>query len=146
MGAEMNIVIASDHAGLTMKRQVVEFVHFKGHTVRDLGTDDPDSVDYPDFAHELASIIEAGSADLGILVCGTGIGMSMAANRHIGVRAAVCTNVFMATATRKHNDANVLCLGERVIGAGTAEAIVEAFLDTAFEGGRHERRVNKIEC
>jgi ribose 5-phosphate isomerase B len=141
----MNVVIASDHAGLNMKRQLVEFVHAKGHTVRDLGTDDPESVDYPDYAHELASIIKSGSSDLGILVCGTGIGMSMAANRHIGVRAAVCTNVFMARATRQHNDANVLCLGERVLGGGTAEAIVEAFLDTSFEGGRHERRVTKID-
>jgi len=139
------ILIASDHAGFRLKRQLVEFLSDRGETPLDLGVEDDHSVDYPDYAHRLASAIEAGEADRGILICGTGLGMSMSANRHPGIRAALCHDAYTAEYARRHNDANVLCLGGRVLGPGVAEQIVEIFLDTAFEGGRHQRRVDKIE-
>jgi ribose 5-phosphate isomerase B len=139
------IVIASDHAGVELKRQIVELIGTGGRQVRDLGPADTSSVDYPDFAHAVASAVAAGEADAGILICGTGIGMSLAANRHRGVRAALCHDAFTAEMARRHNDANVLCLGARVTGAGVAEQVVELFLDTPFEGGRHQRRVALIE-
>jgi len=139
------ILIASDHAGFRLKRQLVEFLSDRGETTLDLGVEDDHSVDYPDYAHRLASAIEAGEADRGILICGTGLGMSMSANRHPGIRAALCHDAYTAEYARRHNDANVLCLGGRVLGPGVAEQIVEIFLDTAFEGGRHQRRVDKIE-
>jgi len=139
------IVIASDHGGFILKEEIKKFLIEKKHDVRDLGTSSPDSVDYPDFAHKLAGALERGEAGTGILVCGSGIGMAMAANRHRGIRAAVCTNEYMAAMARKHNDANVLCLGERVVGVDLARSIVTAFLETGFEGGRHQRRVEKIE-
>jgi ribose 5-phosphate isomerase B len=139
------IVIASDHAGVEFKRQIVELIRVGGREVRDLGPADTSSVDYPDFAHAVAGAVAAGEADVGILICGTGIGMSVAANRHRGVRAALCHDAYTAEMARRHNDANVLCLGARVTGGGVAEQIVELFLDTPFEGGRHQRRVDLIE-
>jgi ribose 5-phosphate isomerase B len=139
------IVIASDHGGFILKEAIKKFLAEQKYDVQDLGTSSPDSVDYPDFAHRLAGAMERREADMGILVCGSGIGMAMAANRHRGIRAAVCTNEYMAAVARKHNDANVLCLGERVVGVDLARAIVTAFLHNDFEGGRHERRVEKIE-
>ncbi len=139
------IVIASDHAGVELKAEVSEFIRSQGHELRDLGPQDTTSVDYPDFAHALARIIEAGEARMGVLICGTGIGMSLAANRHPGVRAALCHDAFTAEMARLHNDANVLCLGARVIGAGVALQMVGIFLATAFEGDRHQRRVDLIE-
>ncbi|HOC42853.1 MAG TPA: ribose 5-phosphate isomerase B [Thermoanaerobaculales bacterium] len=139
------IVLASDHAGVGLKAEVVRLLEARGEEYRDLGPFDDASVDYPEYAHLLAAEITAGRADRGVLVCGTGIGMSMAANRHPGIRAAVCHDAYTAEMARRHNDANVLCMGGRVIGAGVALQIVEVFLDTAFEGGRHQRRAGLIE-
>lgn len=140
----LRIAIGSDHAGLQMRAAIREHLSAAGHEVDDRGTEGSASVDYPDFAAKVAAAVRDGDADLGVLVCGTGIGMSMAANRIKGVRAAVCTHELTARMTRAHNDANVLCLGERVIGIGTALAIVDAFVAAEFEGGRHARRVDKI--
>jgi ribose 5-phosphate isomerase B len=139
------IVIASDHAGVDLKARIVELVREAGCDARDLGPADTASVDYPDFAHEVARAVTTGLAKAGILICGTGIGMSMAANRHPGVRAALCHDAFTAEMARRHNDANVLCVGARVVGVGVAEQMVKIFLGTDFEGDRHQRRINKIE-
>lgn len=136
------IAIASDHGGVNYKKAIQE--KFSDIDWLDLGTNGSDSVDYPDFGHALADKIKSGDVDTGILICGTGIGISIAANRHAHIRAALCTDTTMARLTRAHNDANVLALGERIIGLEAAFDIVEAFLNTEFEGGRHERRVNKI--
>jgi ribose 5-phosphate isomerase B len=138
------LIIGSDHAGLALKRELAGVATELGYEVRDVGTHTSDSCDYPDYAHQVASAVAAGEG-LGLLVCGTGLGMSMAANRHAGVRAAVCGDVFSASMTRQHNDANVLCIGARVVGGGLAGAILKAFLGAGFEGGRHARRVNKID-
>jgi len=139
------IVLASDHAAIGLKDELVRVLRARGEAFRDLGPSDDSSVDYPDFAHLLVREILDGRARQGILICGTGIGMSMAANRHPGIRAALCHDAYTAGMARRHNDANVLCLGARVIGSGVADQIVEVFLDTDFEGGRHQRRVAKIE-
>ena len=139
------IVIASDHAGVDLKAQIIRVVEESGRRVRDLGPADQSSVDYPDFAHLVAEAVAGGEAQMGILICGTGIGMSMSANRHPGVRAALCHDAFTAEMARRHNDANVLCMGARVLGVGVAEQITRVFLDSEFEGGRHQRRVEKIE-
>ena len=139
------IVIASDHAGVELKARLLDVVRDAGREVRDLGPFDMQSVDYPDFAHRVGDAVASGEADIGILICGTGIGMSMSANRHPGVRAALCHDAFTAEMARRHNNANVLCMGGRVTGAGVAEQIVRIFLDTPFEGGRHLRRVEKID-
>jgi len=139
------IVIASDHAGVQVKAAVVDRLRAAGLAVDDLGPDATDSVDYPDYAHRVAARVADGTAARGILICGTGLGMSMSANRHPGVRAAVCHDAFTAAMARRHNDANVLCLGARVLGPGVIEQVVDVFLATDFEGGRHQRRVAKIE-
>ena len=139
------IVIASDHAGVELKALLVERIRAGGHDIDDLGPADTNSVDYPNFAHAVATAVASGEAGRGILICGTGIGMSMAANRHPGVRAALCHDAYTAEMARLHNDANVLCIGARVIGGGVAEQMVEIFLATVFEGGRHQGRVNLIE-
>jgi ribose 5-phosphate isomerase B len=139
------ILIASDHAGPELKGRLTALLEARGYAHRDLGVFSEESVDYPDLAHQVASGVAGGEATMGILVCGTGIGMSMAANRHRGVRAALCHDVFTAEMARRHNDANLLCLGARVLDPATAERIVEVFLTTAFEGGRHQRRIDKIE-
>ncbi len=139
------IAIASDHAGLDLKRHLREALLAGGHVVQDLGTDDSASVDYPDYAHRVSEEVLSGRAEIGVLVCGTGIGMSMAANRHPGIRAAVCTDAFTAEMARRHNDANVLCLGGRVVGPGVAEQVARVFVATPFDGGRHQRRVVKID-
>lgn len=140
-----NVLIAgSDHAGLALKRELTKLATELGYEVRDVGTHTSDSTDYPDYAHQVASAVAAGEG-LGLLVCGTGIGMSMAANRHAGVRSALCGDVFSAAQARQHNDANILCIGARVVGPGLASEILKAFLGASFEGGRHERRVQKIE-
>jgi len=140
----MKIALGSDHAGLTLKREVGEALRALGHTVEDLGAFEAVSVDYPDFAGKVARAVRDHTSDLGVLICGTGIGMSITANKFRGIRAALCHTEFEARMTRAHNDANVLCLGERVVGAGVGRAIAEAFVGTAFEGGRHARRVQKI--
>jgi len=138
------LIVGSDHAGLELKRELLGVAAELGYEVVDIGTHTSDSTDYPDYAHQVASAVARGEG-LGLLVCGTGLGMSMAANRHAGVRAAVCGDVFSASMTRQHNDANLLCIGSRAVGAGLAAEILKAFLNASFEGGRHERRVNKIE-
>ncbi|MBD3856851.1 MAG: ribose 5-phosphate isomerase B [Acidobacteria bacterium] len=139
------VVIASDHAGVDLKARIVELIGEAGHEVRDLGPEDTTSVDYPDYAHAVAESVAAGEAERGILICGTGIGMSLAANRHPQVRAALCHDAFTAEMARRHNDANVLCIGARSTGPGVAEQMVRIFLETDFEGGRHQRRVDLIE-
>lgn len=138
------LAIGSDHAGLELKRSLIEELRKRGIEVRDFGTNTSDSCDYPDFAHALCHAVEAGEAERGVLVCGTGVGMSIAANRHAGIRAVVCSEPLSARMSRRHNDANVLCLGARVVGPDTAVDILDAFLSAPFEGGRHERRVAKI--
>ncbi len=140
------IGVGCDHAGLELKRGLVAELEKRGLQVRDFGTDSGDSCDYPDFAHALAQGIERGEIALGLLVCGTGVGMAIAANRHPGVRAVVCSETFSARMAREHNDANVLCLGARVIGAGVAAEVLDAFLSASFAGGRHAGRVAKIEA
>ena len=140
----MKIAIASDHAGVELKTELNKLLAERQIDSRDLGTYTNASVDYPDFASQVARQVARGEADLGVLICGTGIGMSIVANKHRGVRAAVCTCELEARMARAHNDANVLCLGERIIGPGLAREILGAFLDTRFEGGRHQRRVDKI--
>ena len=139
------IVIASDHAGVDLKARILEYLRDRGYEMCDLGPPDSSSVDYPDFGHKVAAAVIAGEAKAGILICGTGIGMSMTANRHSGVRAALCHDAFTAEMARRHNDANVLCMGARVIGGGVAEQVAGVFLSTSFEGGRHQRRVDLIE-
>jgi ribose 5-phosphate isomerase B len=139
------IVIASDHAGVELKARIVELIGEAGHEVRDLGPRGTASVDYPVFAHAVAEALAAGEAERGVLICGTGIGMSMAANRHPRVRAALCHDAFTVEMARRHNDANVLCIGARSTGPGVAEQIVRIFIETSFEGGRHQRRIEKIE-
>lgn len=139
------IALGADHAGLPLKNEVRKILESLGVAFEDYGTQDEQSVDYPDFAHRVARAILDGKADLGILVCGTGVGMSIAANRHEGIRAVVCSEVFSARMAREHNDANILCFGARVIGPGTARDLVEAFLTTTHAGGRHTKRVEKIE-
>jgi ribose 5-phosphate isomerase B len=139
------IIVGADHAGIELKRDLSRVAEELGYEVVDLGTHTNECTDYPDYAHQVASAVSRGEG-LGLLVCGTGIGMSMAANRHPGVRAALCGDVFSASMSRKHNDANVLCIGSRVVGAGLAAEILKAFLGASFEGGRHERRVKKIDA
>jgi ribose 5-phosphate isomerase B len=140
----MKIAIASDHAGLELKADLVTVLKEKGHHAQDFGTHSGDSVDYPDFASQVARAVQKGDCDLGVLICGTGVGMSIVANKYRGVRAALCHTEFEARAARGHNDANVLCMGQRVMGSGVAASVMEAFLGGKFEGGRHERRVQKI--
>ena len=143
--AVQRIALAADHAGVDLKKVLAAELEQAGHQVQDLGTHESARCDYPDFAHALASVVASGEADKGVLVCGTGVGMSMAANRHEGVRAVVCSEPLSARMSRAHNDANVLCLGQRVIGVDTAREILRAFLSTDYEGGQHADRVAKIE-
>jgi len=138
-------VIASDHGGYSLKEEVKAFLISRGNSVIDLGTTSAASVDYPDFASLVARALLDGKADLGILICGTGIGMSISANKYDGIRAAVVHDCYTAEMSRRHNNANIITFGGRVIGIGVAESIVEAWLNASFEGGRHERRLAKIE-
>lgn len=138
------IAVACDHAGYDLKRALVEELSLLGYEVLDLGTDGPESVDYPDFAYALVKAIEEGQCESGVLVCGTGIGISMAANRHARVRAAPCHDATSARLARQHNDANVLALGARLVGPEVAKDCLRLFLETPFEGGRHGRRVAKL--
>ena len=141
----MKYFIATDHAGFAIKESVKEMLHELGQEVEDLGTDSPERVDYPDFAHKLARAVLANEGSFGVLICGTGIGMSLAANKHRGIRAALCHDAYTAQMARAHNDANVLCFGERVVGLGVVESILKAWNATPFEGGRHAGRVAKLE-
>lgn len=140
----MKIAIASDHGGYHLKEHLKKYLLDKGIEVVDYGTDSEASVDYPDYAAKLCQGLKEGAAERGILVCGTGIGVSIAANKCPGIRAALCGDVFSAKMSREHNNANVLCMGERVLGKGLAEMITDTWLTTEFAGGRHERRVGKI--
>lgn len=139
------IVLGADHGGFELKNQIKAHLNFLGFEVSDVGTNSAESCDYPIFASRLCQMIQSGEAELGILVCGTGIGMSMAANKHRGIRAACCSDTFSARLTRLHNNANVLCLGARVLGAGLALDLVDAFVSAEFEGDRHTRRLSLIE-
>lgn len=138
------VAIGADHAGLPLKSTLLASLEAAGHPVLDLGTHTPDSVDYPDFAHAVSAAVAAGRARAGVLVCGTGIGMAMAANRHPGIRAAVLHDATEARLTRAHNDANVACFGARLVGPEVALDALRAFLATAYEGGRHNRRLAKL--
>jgi ribose 5-phosphate isomerase B len=139
----MKIVLACDHGGFELKEAVREHLTKKGYEVNDIGVYDTTSVDYPDYGKKAAELV-SGSDDKGIVICGTGIGISIAANKVHGIRCALCTNEYMARMSRMHNDANMLALGNRVIGQGVALDIVDVWLSTEFEGGRHLNRINKM--
>ena len=138
------LAIACDHGGYELKLEIIEHLKKRGIAYRDFGSDSTASVNYPDYAAPLCKAIQSGECYRGILVCGTGIGMSMAANKHRGIRAACASDSFSVKFTRLHNDANVLCLGGRVVGAGVALELCDLFIDTEFEGGRHQARVDMI--
>ena len=140
----MKIAVGCDHGGLEHKNEVVKHLEARGFEVTDFGIYEQKPVDYPDIAVKVTSAIVSGECELGILICGTGIGMSIAANKVKGIRAAACSEHFSAKYTRMHNNSNVLCLGGRVIGIGTAIELVDLFIDTPFEGERHQRRIDKI--
>ena len=146
MTAQRTIAIGGDHAGFDHKSELVEFLKDAGYTVRDFGTHTGDAVDYPDFAHPVAAAVELGEFDLGILVCGSANGVAITANKHQGIRAAICWQEELAVLARRHNDANVVCIPARFIDITLAKAIVCKFLITDFECGRHANRVNKISC
>lgn len=139
------IAIASDHVGIEYKAKIIEYLEKEGYEVHNFGTDTKDFVDYPDYAHLVCTDITEGKADLGILICGTGIGMSIAANKHKGIRAGLCGDTESARLTRMHNDANVLCMGERIIGSELCLAIVKAFLSADYIGMHHQKRVDMLE-
>jgi ribose 5-phosphate isomerase B len=140
----MKIAVGADHAGFESKEAVKRYLAARGHDVDDVGTHGTASVDYPDFAAQVARKVAGGEASFGVLVCGSGVGMSITANKVPGIRAAHCTDPYTARLSRQHNDANVLCMGSRVTGWGLMEDILQAFLDASFEGGRHARRLDKI--
>jgi len=140
----MVIALASDHAGYPLKEALIKHLNSRGIETIDCGTNNTESCDYPDFAVSGCCKVLDGEADLTILCCGTGIGMSMAANKLRGIRAACCSDIFSARYTRLHNNANVLCLGARVVGEGLAAELADAFVDTGFEGGKHQRRIDMI--
>ncbi|AUM94059.1 ribose 5-phosphate isomerase B [Clostridium sporogenes] len=140
----MKIALGSDHAGLPLKNEIIKHLEGKGIEIKDFGTYTEESCDYPDYAQNVAEKVVAKEFDFGILVCGTGIGISIAANKVKGVRAALCSDTFSAHACREHNNANILALGQRVVGVGLALDIVDNFLNAKFQGGRHENRVNKM--
>ena len=138
------IALGSDHAGFVYKETIKKSLTQKGITVIDFGTNSADSADYPDFAHPVANAVEKGEVSLGVLVCGSGNGVCMTANKHAGIRAALCWNEELASLARQHNNANVLCLPARFVSEEKAISILDTFLNASFEGGRHERRVCKI--
>ncbi len=138
------IALANDHSGIALKDEIKKLLDKRGLEYKDFGTNTEASVDYPIYGEAVAKAVVSGECDRGIIICGTGIGISIAANKVRGARAALCTDCFMAEMTRRHNNANILALGARVLGHGLALKIVETFLDTEFEGGRHERRVDII--
>ena len=140
------IAIGADHAGFALKERLKKWLEKNGHTTRDFGTYTEESVDYPDFAHPVAEAVQKKEFDLGLLVCGSGNGVAMSANKHDGIRAAICWNEDLAALAREHNDANVICLPGRFVEPELAERILDRFLNSSFEGGRHARRVGKISC
>ena len=143
--SEKRIIIGCDHGGLNLKNKVVEHLKEIGYEVEDVGTYTSDSVDYPIYAKKVAHAVADGKYEKGIIICGTGIGVSIVANKVKGIRASLCGDTFSAKATRQHNNSNILCMGERVIGAGLALDIVDIWLTTEYEGGRHQRRINMME-
>lgn len=140
----MKIALGSDHAGLPLKNEIINHLNEKGIELMDFGTYTEESCDYPDYALKVAEQVSGKKYDYGILVCGTGIGISIAANKVTGIRAALCSDTFSAHACREHNDANILAMGQRVVGPGLAIDIVDTFLNAKFQGGRHANRINKI--
>lgn len=140
------IGLGSDHAGFEYKEQLISFLEGKGLAFRDFGTHSKDSVDYPDFAHPVASAVESGELSFGILLCGSANGVAITANKHQGVRAAVCWGEEIAQLAREHNNANIICIPARFVREGDAEKMVALFMTTDFEGGRHQRRVDKMAC
>ncbi len=140
----MKIALGSDHGGYKLKNEIISYLKDNGYEIKDFGTYSTESCDYPDFAEKVAEAVVAKEFDFGILVCGTGIGISISANKIPGVRAALCSDTFSAHATREHNDANILALGERVVGPGLAIDIVKTFLTSEFQGERHQKRIDKI--
>lgn len=140
------IAIGSDHAGYEYKEDLISFLEGKGLPFKDFGTHSKDSVDYPDFAHPVAQAVENGEAAFGILLCGTANGVAITANKHAGIRAAICWGEEIAKVVRQHNDANIICIPARFVREGDAEKMVALFMTTEFEGGRHQRRVEKIPC
>lgn len=140
----MRVAIGSDHAGLDLKQEIIALLRELGHDYVDYGTETPQSVDYPDFGEKVADAVSAGALERGILICGTGIGMSIVANKFPRIRASLCNDLFSARMSRLHNDANILVLGGRIIGKDLAHEIVRTWMTTPFEGGRHENRLKKI--
>ena len=138
------IAIGSDHAGLPLKEEIIKYFNEKAIEFKDYGTYTKESVDYSDYGRKVALSVQRGECEKGIVICGTGIGISIAANKVKGIRASLCTNSYMAKMTRMHNDSNILALGQRVTGVGVALDIVDTWLNTSFEGGRHQRRIDKI--
>ena len=143
--SEKRIIIGCDHGGLNLKNKVVEHLKETGYEVEDVGTYTSDSVDYPIYAKKVAHAVADGKYEKGIIICGTGIGVSIVANKVKGIRASLCGDTFSAKATRQHNNSNILCMGERVIGAGLALDIVDIWLTTEYEGGRHQKRIDMME-
>ncbi|WP_339785680.1 MAG: ribose 5-phosphate isomerase B [Imperialibacter sp.] len=142
----LKIALGADHAGFGYKEKILAFLQREGHLVKDFGTHSADSIDYADFAHPVATSVESHESDFGILICGSGNGVAMTANKHQQIRAALCWKEELAALARQHNNANVLCMPERFVDYEEAEKMVRAFLSVKFEGGRHERRVGKISC
>ncbi|AIY83624.1 ribose 5-phosphate isomerase B [Clostridium baratii] len=140
----MKIALGSDHGGFKLKNEIISYLKENGYEIKDFGTYTTESCDYPEYAEKVAEVVANKEFDFGILVCGTGIGISMSANKVPGIRAALCSDTFSAHATREHNNANILALGERVVGPGLAIDIVKTFLNSEFEGGRHQNRIDKI--
>lgn len=140
----MKVAVGCDHGGLDLKEAVISTLKEMQLDVEDMGTYDKTSCDYPDYAQRVAEAVASGACEQGILICGTGIGMSIAANKVHGIRAALCNEIFSAQMARAHNNANILCLGARVVGPGVAQEIIKAYFGGGFEGGRHARRVEKI--
>lgn len=140
----MKIAIASDHAAIALKAELAAWMRARGHEVEDLGTHSADSVDYPDYGYRIAEAVASGAATRGVALCGSGIGISIAANRHPAIRCAMVSEPVSARFARSHNDANVIAMGERMIGPELAKACLDVFLSTEFEGGRHARRVDKL--
>ena len=142
----MTIAVGCDHAGFPLKQPVIQFLKKKGYEILDFGTNSPDSVDYPDFAHPAALAVESGKAEFGVLMCGSGTGVAVTANKHQGIRCALCWKTDIAALARQHNNANMIALPARFISKRLALTLLEVFLNTEFEGGRHATRVNKMTC
>jgi len=140
------IAIGGDHAGFAYKTELLDFLERAGYTVKDFGPQSSDSVDYPDFAHPVATAVESGTFDRGVLICGSANGVAITANKHQGIRAAICWEEELAALARQHNDANIVCIPARFIDLELAKAIIDKFITTEFEGGRHANRVNKMCC